>query len=75
MNNNIELYATIFGITKVVNKDNELLYEKLRVAFYDEYNENTDSTPVRELKIREDKKGRYVIHNHQRYYIEKLEEK
>ena len=75
MNNDIELYATIFGITKVVNEDNQLLYEKLRVGFNDEYDEKRDSTPTRVLKIHKDKIGRYVIHNHQRYYLEKLEEK
>ena len=75
MNNDIELYATVFGITKVVNEDNQLLYEKLRVGFNDEYDEKRDSTPTRVLKIHKDKIGRYVIHNHQRYYLEKLEEK
>ncbi len=75
MKNNIELYATVFGTTKVVNEDNKLIAEKLRVGFYDEYDEKRDSTPTRELKIHNDKIGRYVMHNHQRYYLEKLEEK
>ena len=75
MKNDIELYATVFGITKVFNKDNQFLCEKLRVGFNDEYDEKRDSIPTRELKIRKDKIGRYVIHNHQRYYLEKLEEK
>lgn len=29
-----------------------------------------DMTPVRELRIRKDKIGEYVIHNHKRYYID-----
>ena len=66
----IELYATVFGITSVYNENKKLLYQKLRVAFDDEYNEKRDMTPVRELKIYKDKIGEYVIHNHQRYYLE-----
>lgn len=66
----IQLYATVFGYTDVYNEDNILLYKKLRVAFDDEYNEERDMTPVRELKIHEDKIGKYVIHKHQRYYLD-----
>ncbi len=66
----IDLYATVFGYTNVYNENKELLYQKLRVAFDDEYNEKRDMTPVRELKIHQDKIGKYVIHNHQRYYLE-----
>lgn len=66
----LELYATVFGCTNVYNEDKILLYQKLRCAFDDEYNEKRDMTPVRELKIRKDKIGEYVIHNHKRYYID-----
>lgn len=65
----IELYATIIGYTEVFNEDRILLYKKVRCAFDDEYNEKRDSTPVRELKIHQDKIGKYVIHKHQRYYL------
>ena len=68
----IDLYATVFGYTNVYNENKELLYQKLRVAFDDEYNEKRDMSPVRELKIHQDKIGKYVIHNHQRYYLESL---
>lgn len=66
----LELYANVFGYTYVYNEDKILLYKKLRVAFNDEYNEKRDMTPVRELRIRADKFGLYVIHNRQRYYID-----
>lgn len=66
----IQLYATVFGYTSVYDENKILLYKKLRVAFDDEYNEKRDMTPVRELKIRKDKIGEYVIHNHKRYYID-----
>lgn len=66
----IQLYATLFGFTNVYDENKILLYKKLRVAFDDEYNEKRDMTPVRELKIRKDKIGEYVIHNHKRYYID-----
>lgn len=67
----LELYATVFGYTNVYDENKNLLYKKSRVSFDDEYNEKRDSTPIRELRIREDKFGKYVIHNHKRYYIEK----
>lgn len=44
--------------------------ERVRCAFNDEYNEKRDMTPVRELKIHQDKIGKYVIHKHQRYYLD-----
>ena len=66
----IQLYATVLGYTSVYDENKILLYKKLRVAFDDEYNEKRDSTLVRELRIREDKFGKYVIHNHQKYYID-----
>lgn len=64
----LELYATVFGYTNVYDENKNLLYKKLRVSFDDEYNEKRDSPPIRELRIREDKFGKYVIHNHKRYY-------
>ena len=66
----LELYATILGYTKVCDANLNLLYRKLRCSFYEEYNEKRDMTPVRELKIKKDKIGEYVIHNHKRYYID-----
>lgn len=60
---------SVLGYTKVFNENNILLYEKVRCAFDDEYNEKRDMTPVRELKIHQDKIGQYVIHRHKRYYI------
>ena len=36
----IDLYATVFGYTNVYNENKELLYQKLRVAFDDEYNDD-----------------------------------
>lgn len=66
----LQLYATVFGYTNVYNENKILLYQKLRCAFDDEYNEKRDMTPVRELRIRKDKIGEYVIHNHKRYYID-----
>lgn len=66
----IQLYATVFGYTQVFNEDKILLYERVRCAFNDEYNEKRDMTPVRELKIHQDKIGKYVIHKHQRYYLD-----
>ena len=66
----LQLYATVFGYTNVYNENKILLYQKLRCAFDDEYNEKRDMTPVRELKIRKNKIGEYVIHNHKRYYID-----
>ena len=66
----LQLYATIFGYTNVYDTNEILLYRKLRCAFYDEYNEKSDSTPIRELKIHKDKFGEYVIHNHKRYYLD-----
>ena len=66
----IQLYATVFGYTNVFNEDRVLLYERVRCAFNDEYNEKRDMTPVRELKIHQDKIGKYVIHKHQRYYLD-----
>lgn len=66
----IQLYATTFGYTKVFNEDRILLYEKLRCSFYDEYNKKRDSTPVRELRIRQDKIGKYVIHKNKKYYLD-----
>lgn len=65
----IELNGTVFGYTNVYDETRNLLYRKLRCSFNDEYDEKRDATPVRELKIRKDKKGEYVIHNHQRYYV------
>lgn len=66
----LQLYATTFGYTNVYDENGNLLYQKLRCSFEDEYNEKRDMTPLRELKIREDKKGEYVIHNHKRYYLD-----
>jgi len=66
----IQLYATVFDYTKVFNEDRILLYERVRCSFDDEYNEKRDMTPVRELKIHQDKIGKYVIHKHQRYYLD-----
>lgn len=66
----LQLYATVFGYTNVYNENKILLYQKLRCAFDDEYNEKRDMTPVRELRIRKDKIGEYVIHNHKRYYLD-----
>ena len=66
----LELYVAILGYTKVFNEDKIFLYEKIRVAFDDEYNEKQDSTPVRELRIHQDNIGKYVIHKHQRLYID-----
>ena len=66
----IQLYAIVFGYTQVFNEDKILLYERVRCAFNDEYNEKRDMTPVRELKIHQDKIGKYVIHKHQRYYLD-----
>ena len=66
----LQLYATIFGYTNVYDETRNLLYQKLRCSFYDEYNGERDSTSLRELKIRKDKKGEYVIHNHKRYYLD-----
>lgn len=66
----IQLYATIIGYTKVFNEDRILLYERVRCAFNDEYNEKRDMTPIRELKIHQDKIGKYVIHKQQRYYLD-----
>ena len=61
--------GNIRGITDVYDVNMILQYRLLRVAFDDEYNEKRDMTPIRELKIRKDKNGEYVIHNHERYYI------
>lgn len=66
----IELYAQVLGYTYVYDENKILLYKKLRVAFNDEYNEKRDMTPIRELRIRADKYGLYVIHNHSRYYLD-----
>ena len=66
----LQLYTTVFGYTNVYDENRNLLYRKVRCSFYDEYNEERDSTPLRELKIRKDKKGEYIIHNHKRYYLD-----
>lgn len=66
----LDLYANRLGYTHVYNKDNILLYTKVRVSFNDEYNEKRDSTPIRELKIHRDKYGKYIIHKHNRYYFD-----
>lgn len=65
----IVLYAQVLGYTDVYDENKILLYKKLRVAFYDEYDEKRDMTTVRELRVREDKYGLYVIHKHNRYYL------
>ena len=66
----LKIYATVFGYTNCYDINKILLYRKIRCAFNDEYNEKSDSTLVRELKIHKDKFGEYVIHNHKIYYID-----
>lgn len=61
----LELYAIIFGYINVYGLNKALLYKKIRCAFNDESNEK-----VRELKIRKDKNGEYVIRKNKRYYID-----
>ena len=61
-----------FADVRIINykdKYGNLLYRKADCAFYDDYNEKTDSIPVRTLKLYSDKNGKYVIHNHKRFYL------
>ena len=66
----LKAYAYIKSHVNVYDENGNLLYQKIECAFEDEYNEEHDSTPIRKLKIRKDRKGEYVMHNHERYYID-----
>ncbi len=68
MNKNIYSCAIVYGFVEVFDDNNKFLHEKLKVEFFDKCRKF-------ELKIYEDKKGQYVIHKHEKYYLEKLEEK
>lgn len=61
-------YAS-YSIINYKDCNDNLLYQKVECSFHDEYNEITDSTPIRRLKLHTDKYGNYVIHNHKRFYL------
>lgn len=58
-----------FRIINYKDKDDNLLYQKVDCSFYDDYDEKTDSTPIRFLKLHSDKSGQYVIHKYNRFYL------
>ncbi len=41
----------------------------INVSFDEEYDEKTDSTPVRRKNIHQDEKGEYILHKSRRYYL------
>lgn len=68
--NNLKDYAD-YRIINYKDCNDNLLCQKVDCSFYDEYNEKTDSTPIRTLKLHTDKYGNYIIHNHKRFYLVK----
>ena len=65
---------TIFALSKVIALLLFYMNHKIIIKYTRLYeqvsNEKRDMTPTRELIIRKDKIGEYVIHNHKRYYID-----